>query len=221
MTALLVVGTAAAVGELYLLSRLRQLESENPARTLWMNRRRARSNAAKCRQLFVPLDKVPSHLQWAVILSEDAGFYDHRGIDLGEMKESLLRNVREGRVVRGGSTITMQTARLLFLWPGRGLGRKVLELLITPQMEAMLTKRRILELYLNYVEWGDALFGCQAASIEYYSKPCWRLSAAESALLAACLPNPGKRNPARPSRLVLWSQQRILGMLERKGVLGQ
>jgi monofunctional biosynthetic peptidoglycan transglycosylase len=218
---LLALGASIVVAELLLLSRIRQLAHENPTTTLWMKRRARSTDAPSFRQLFVPLPSMPAHLQWAVILSEDASFYHHTGIDWAEMKTSFLQNLRRREVVRGGSTITMQAARILFLWPGRNFTRKLLELPIALQMEEILTKQRILELYLNYVEWGSGVFGCQAASLHYFSKPCWRLTPDESALLAACLPNPGRRNPARPSRLVRSKQERILRMLERRGVLGQ
>ncbi len=215
------IGICGVVAELYLLSRVGQLARENPTLTFWMKRRAERSGGESCRQLFVPLSRIPDHLTSAVILSEDAAFYRHNGIDWGEMKASFLQNVRRGEVVRGGSTITMQTARLLFLWPGRSFTRKLLELPIALQMETVLTKQRILELYLNYVEWGNGVFGCQAASLEYFSKACWDLTPEESALLAVCLPNPAKRNPARPSRFVRSQQERILRMLQRRGLLRQ
>lgn len=215
------LGACGLLAELFVLSRIRQLTHENPTATLWMKRRARQAEAFPCRQLFVSLEKIPAHLQWAVVLSEDASFYGHGGVDLAEMKAAFLQNVRRGEVVRGGSTITMQAARILFLWPGRSFTRKLLEVPIALQMEAVLTKRRILELYLNYVEWGSGVFGCQAASLEYFSKPCWGLAPEESALLAACLPNPGRRNPVKPSRLVLSKQQRILRMLDRRGVLNQ
>jgi monofunctional biosynthetic peptidoglycan transglycosylase len=210
---LLTLGAGLVVAELLLLSRIRQLVHKNPTETLWMKRRASGTEAPSSRQLFVSLSRIPTHLQWSVILSEDASFYDHGGIDWAEMKASFLQNLRRGQVVRGGSTITMQAARILFLWPGRSFTRKLLEVPIALQME--------LELYLNYVEWGSGVFGCQAASLHYFNKPCWRLAPEESALLAACLPNPGRRNPAKPSRLVRSKQQRILLMLERRRVLGQ
>lgn len=207
------------MAELFLLSRIRQLAHENPTLIPWMKHRAQATGAVSRRQLYVPLRRVPAHLRWAVVLSEDASFYRHRGIDPAEIKASFVQNLRTGQVVRGGSTITMQLARILFLWSGRSFARKLLELPIALQMEAILTKERILELYLNYVEWGSGLFGCQAASLFYFNKPCWRLRPEESALLAACLPNPGERNPADPSEVVLWNQKRILELMKQRGFL--
>lgn len=207
------------MAELFLLSRIRRLAHENPTLTPWMKHRARAAGVASRRQLYVPLRRIPSHLKCAVLVSEDATFFEHGGIDVTQMRVALEQNLKRGRVIRGGSTITMQLARILFLWSGRSVARKVLELPIALQMEAILTKERILELYLNYVEWGRGLFGCQAASLFYFSKPCWHLKPEESALLAACLPNPGERNPAHPSGVVLWNQKRILALMQEREVL--
>ncbi len=113
-----------------------------------------------------------------MIVTEDAAFFDHDGIDLDEIKASLEKNWEEGQFLRGGSTITQQLAKNLYLSPSRNPMRKVKELLIARRLEAALSKRRILEIYLNMIEWGDGIFGCEAAARAYFGKSCaistWR-----------------------------------------------
>jgi monofunctional biosynthetic peptidoglycan transglycosylase len=152
-------------------------------------------------QRWVPLDQVSPELLRAVIAAEDAHFFTHWGVDMDALRKARAwnaRHQRQGRV-RGASTITMQCARNVFLWQGRTYVRKALELWFTALMEAMWSKRRILEVYVNVIEWGSGVYGAQAAAQRYFHVPAARLDARQAALLAAALPDPLRRNPAAPT----------------------
>ncbi len=137
----------------------------------------------------------------AVIASEDARFCEHFGFDGVELQKAF-RDWRRGRRIRGASTITMQTAKNLFLWPGRQFLRKSAEAYLTPWLEIGWGKTRILELYVNIAEWGPGIYGAEAAARTYFDKPASALTAREASLLAAVLPNPRKWSPAKPSAYV-------------------
>ena len=162
------------------------------------------------RHQWVPYGRVSPLLRRAVIVTEDAAFFDHDGIDIEEIKASLEKNWEEGQFLRGGSTITQQLAKNLYLSPSRNPIRKVTELFIARRLEAALTKQRIFEIYLNMIEWGDGIFGCEAAARAYFRKPCASLDMAESALLAGAIINPREHSPARPTRRLLRRQQIIM-----------
>jgi monofunctional glycosyltransferase len=145
---------------------------------------------------YVPLDRISPSLRAAVLVSEDARFCQHDGVDWGALREVLDR---PGGPSRGASTIPMQTAKNLFLWPSRSYIRKGLEIPLALLLDLAWPKRRILEAYLNIAEWGDGIFGAEAAARHYFHKSADRLDAREAALLATALPSPAHRNPARPS----------------------
>ena len=151
-----------------------------------------RSDSSKIVQYWVPLEKISEPLKKAVIVAEDGNFYQHNGIDWFEVKESLFTNVDRGRFARGASTITMQLARNLYLSKEKSLTRKLLEVWIAWKMEHILSKNRILEIYLNVVEWGNGIYGVGAASRHYFGKSASQLGPMESAHLAAILPSPKK-----------------------------
>ena len=152
----------------------------------------------------------PPHLKRAVVVTEDAAFFDHDGIDLDEIKASLERNWEEGRFARGASTITQQLAKNLYLSPSRNPMRKLRELFITRRLEASLSKRRILEIYLNVIEWGDGVFGCEAAARAYFGKSAAALSREEAALMAGAIINPRELRVDRPNRRLQRRQQIVL-----------
>lgn len=147
------------------------------------------------------LDDISPHLRRAVIASEDGKFCFHWGFDWAAIDNAIGR-YGEGGAVLGASTISMQTAKNIFLWPGRNFLRKGLEAYLTLYLEALWPKRRILEVYLNIVELGPGLYGAEAAARHYFGKPASALTAREAALLAAVLPDPLDRSPARPSAYV-------------------
>lgn len=139
---------------------------------------------------YIPIDEISPHLRAAVILAEDDRFEEHEGVDWEAIKEAAEVNMRRGKFSRGGSTITMQLAKNLYLSPDKNLFRKLKEMLITFKLENTLSKERILEIYLNVAEWGNGIFGAEAAAKHYFGKKAKYLSKHEAAFLAAILPRP-------------------------------
>jgi monofunctional biosynthetic peptidoglycan transglycosylase len=163
----------------------------------------------------VAFSHFPKHLPRAVILAEDSRFYEHSGFDLIAFKEAMDYNLREGRFVFGASTISQQTVKNLFLTPSRNPLRKWHELILTWGMERSLSKRRILEVYLNVVEFGRGIYGVQAASQAYWGISPDQLSPAQAAELVASLPSPVKNNPATHTRYFERRSKKLLALLER------
>lgn len=149
---------------------------------------------------WVEYDQLSPQLRRAVIASEDARFCTHHGFDWTEI-DAALNDFQSGERLRGASTITQQTAKNLFLWPGGWL-RKILEIYPTVLLELMWPKRRILETYLNVIEWGPGIYGGEAASREYFGRPARLLTAPEAALMAAVLPNPRRWSPVKPTEYI-------------------
>ena len=150
------------------------------------------------RQQWVPIEAMSPHVIRAVVASEDARFCTHWGVDWREVYHAIRRADQRGP--RGASTITMQTAKNLFLWPGRSYVRKAIELPLTYLIELFWSKRRILEVYLNVAEWGPGIYGIEAASQHHFRKGAHGLSRYQSTLLAASLPNPARRRAGKPGR---------------------
>ncbi len=163
----------------------------------------------------VPLSTIPKYFIRAVILGEDSRFYEHSGFDLIAFKEAMEYNLREGRLVLGASTISQQTVKNLFLSPARNPLRKWHELILTWGMEHNLTKRRILELYLNVAQFGRGIYGVQAATQAYWGINPDQMSLAQAAELAATLPGPVNNNPVTQSRYFEKRSKKILALLER------
>jgi monofunctional biosynthetic peptidoglycan transglycosylase len=159
---------------------------------------------------WVPLARISPHLQRAVIVSEDASFYSHEGFDWEGIRDAALRNWKAGRLRRGGSTITQQLAKNLYLSSDKTLLRKANEALITYELERRLGKHRILELYLNVVEWGRGVYGAEAAAQHHFGKSALDITPEEAALLAAMLPSPRSYDPLRMTRYLAVRQQQIL-----------
>lgn len=166
---------------------------------------------------WVPLAQISPHLIRAVIASEDQRFCSHRGVDWGELN-AVLQD--EDGPSRGASTLTMQTAKNLFLWPSRSYLRKGLELPMALAIDLVWPKRRVIEVYLNIAEWGDGIFGAEAAAQHHFGKPASRLTPAEAARLAGALPNPILRNPSRPSRGLQSAAGRVQRRMNQLGSLG-
>ena len=155
-----------------------------------MNALRSSNPRARLRYRFVPYERISTPLKRAMIAAEDAKFVDHEGFDWDGIALALEKNEKRGHIVAGGSTITQQLAKNLFLSGSRSWLRKGEEAVITLMLEAMLDKRRIFELYLNVIEWGSGVFGAEAAAQRYFGESAARLSAEQSARLAAMAPNP-------------------------------
>ena len=168
----------------------------NPSSTSFMDIRldelQEKRPNAELRHEWVPYERISIHLKRAVIAAEDDSFIDHEGFDWEGIQRALEKNQRKGRAVAGGSTISQQLAKNLFLSPTRSYFRKAQEAVITVMIETVWSKRRILEVYLNVVEWGSGIFGCEAAARRYYGVPAGRLGPDEAARLAVMLPNPRK-----------------------------
>jgi monofunctional biosynthetic peptidoglycan transglycosylase len=200
---------------LYLtLPDVRQLATSNPETTAFIELRaeeaRREGRTPRRVQRWVRYERISNNLRRAVLVAEDSAFWQHDGLDVEQIKESIEQSLEKGKQLRGGSTITQQLAKNLYLSPSRNPIRKVRELLITRKLEASLSKRRILELYLNVIEWGDGIYGAEAASRTYFGKSAASLSPAEASLLAGAIINPRVHNPAHPTPRLRRRQQIIL-----------
>jgi len=193
---------------------VRPLRTERPQSTAFMELRtreaRARGAEPKRAQRWVPYSRISPQLIRAVLVTEDAAFWQHAGVDYQQIKESMEVNLERGEFARGASTITQQLAKNLYLSPSKNPVRKLRELMIARRLEHELPKQRILELYLNVIEWGDGIYGADAAARAYFGKPAARLDAAESALLAAAIANPRVMHPGNPSARLRRRQQMVL-----------
>ena len=164
---------------------------------------------------WVPFEEISPNLTKAVIASEDQKFMTHWGFDLEALEKAYKRNQKGKKRKLGGSTISMQTAKNVYLWQGRNLVRKGLEAYFTVLIEALWSKKKILEVYLNVIEMGPGIYGAEAAAQAWFGKPASKLSKREAARIAACLPDPRRRNPARPSGYVAARAGRIQGIMYR------
>jgi len=196
------------------LPDVRPLKTTNPATTAFMELRdrEARESGRRPRRVqhWAGYARISQDLKRAVLVAEDDAFWQHEGIDFDQLQESLQTDWARGRLARGGSTITQQLAKNLYLSPSKDPLRKLRELVIARRLEAELKKARILELYLNVIEWGDGLYGIEAASRAYFQMSAAELGPSESALLAAAIVNPRLLNPAHPSARLVRRQQLIL-----------
>jgi monofunctional glycosyltransferase len=196
------------------LPDVRPLKTVNPASTAFieLREREARANGKTPRrvQRWVRYGRISADLKRAVLVAEDDAFWQHEGVDFEQLQESIEIDWARGRFSRGGSTITQQLAKNLYLSPSKNPLRKLREWVIARRLEAELKKARILELYLNVIEWGDGVYGVEGAARTYFSKSAADLGPSESALLAASIASPRVFNPARPTSRLLRRQQLIL-----------
>jgi monofunctional biosynthetic peptidoglycan transglycosylase len=196
------------------LPDVRALIKTNPSTTAFMQLRaaeaRAKGQAPRHAQRWVGYTHVSADLKRAVLVAEDDAFFQHEGVDFEQLQESLEVDWARGRLSRGASTITQQLAKNLYLSPSKNPLRKLRELIIARRLEAELKKARILELYLNVIEWGDGVYGAEAAAQTYFHQPAATLSPVQSALLAGAIVNPRLLNPAHPTARLLRRQQLIL-----------
>ncbi len=215
---------AAAVWTVW-LPDVRPLKRAPPRTTAYMELRRRQAAAVgrrmNLRWTWVPYDRISPLLRDAVVTSEDDEFWRHDGVDWPALRAAWRRDLQERRAAAGGSTIAMQLARNLYLSPAKNPLRKLKEILIARRLERALGKRRVLELYLNVVEWGPGVFGCEAAARAYFDKPCADLDADEAVALACVLPNPRRWNPAKPGRYVARNSARIAARMRAAGLWPQ
>ena len=200
--ALLAIVGLAILYQGWIVFRVVRFKSSNPATTAMMDQRaaeeRARGEEPRRFQTWVPYDRISRNLTKAVLAGEDSRFFDHGGFDWEEMQKALEKDWNAGRFSRGASTISQQLAKNLFLSTSKNPFRKLHEAVITKEMEWILGKRRILEIYLNVIEWGDGIYGAEAAARTYFNTSTAALSADQAAFLSAIIPNPnGAFNPSK------------------------
>ncbi len=200
---------------------LQSLRKFNPARTAMMKQRIEEAFSSNrdftIAQQWVPLSRISKNLRNAVIVSEDGMFFEHDGVDWFEVEESIKKNLEKGKTARGGSTISQQLAKNLYLSTSKDPVRKFKELVITLRMERILSKRRILEIYLNVIEWGNGIFGAEQAARKYFEKSAAYLTREEAAMMAAVIPNPRKYQPNIMSRYVARRSSIILSRMSARG----
>jgi monofunctional glycosyltransferase len=180
------------------------LAGERPKSTAWMEMRDeealAKGKKPRRYQSWVPLSSISPNLKNAVLIAEDAAFFQHDGLDYNEIREAIKINAEKMEFARGASTITQQLAKNLYLSPSKNPVRKLKELLLTFSLERNLSKKRIFEIYLNVIEWGDGVYGAESAARTYFGKSCSDLSDEEAASLAAVIINPIRYNPVKPNK---------------------
>jgi monofunctional biosynthetic peptidoglycan transglycosylase len=204
---------------------VRPLASAFPKTTAFMDIRRDELRAAGKDDTLaytpVPYDRISPYLRRGVLVAEDNDFYEHEGVDTKAMREALERDWKRKKVTQGGSTITQQLAKNLYLSPSRNPLRKVKEYFLARALERHLTKKRILELYLNVVEMGERVYGAEAAAEFYFHESAAALSPQQAALLAGCLPNPRLMNPAAPSKRLRARERMVLSRHKRWGYVAE
>ena len=220
----LIIGLCLPVGAilffwLVAMPNISALRTTNPTVTALMEARQARAKAQgqtlERHWTWVPLPRISPHLRQAVVAAEDASFFTHEGFDWEGIKDAALYNLEAGELKRGGSTITQQLAKNLYLSSERSLLRKARETLITRALEQHLTKERILELYLNIAEWGKGVYGAEAAARHHFKKSARTLTSDEAAWLAAILPSPRRYDPLRKTTALTRRHDRILKWITR------
>jgi len=174
----------------------------------------AAGNSPKNSKRWVSIEKISPHMYQAVVASEDNLFLEHHGFSFQDMKKAWEHN-QQGKRIRGGSTISQQTAKNVFLWNKRSYFRKGLEAYFTVLIELFWSKERIMEVYLNVIETGDGVYGVEAASLEYFGKNASDLSRSQAALIAVCLPNPRRFSPAKPSPYIQRRKNQILYLMNQ------
>jgi len=212
--ALLAFGFGCAAYAFLTLPDVRVLRDQNPPTTAFIELRAREADArgvpARRIQRWVPYSRISQNLKRAVLVAEDSAFWQHDGVDYEQLKDAMEVNLERMEFVRGASTITQQLAKNLYLNPDKNPLRKIKELLIARRLEVELSKQRILELYLNVIEWGDGVWGAEAASRRYFHRAAADLAPSEAALLAAAIANPHVMDPGHPTARLRRRQQMIM-----------
>ena len=200
-----------------------RLATQPPETTSFMERRkrelRREGKDDTIEYRWVSYGRISPYLRRAVLVAEDNQFYEHEGVDMEAMREAVKRDWKRRKLTHGGSTITQQLAKNLYLSPSRNPVRKLREYFIARSLEKHLSKKRILEIYLNVVEMGERVYGAEAAARHYFGVSAAGLSPRQAALLAGCLPNPRVMSPADPNKRLRARQQMILSRMKRWGYL--
>jgi monofunctional biosynthetic peptidoglycan transglycosylase len=200
-----------------------RLNKENPSKTSLMKYReeqwKQNGKKIKIRQKWVLLSRISPYLIRAVIVAEDDKFWHHEGFDFDAIEKALQKNIKAGKFKVGGSTISQQLTKNIYLNPEKNILRKIKEAIITWRLEKKLSKKRILELYLNVAEWGEGIYGVEAASNYYYNKSAFELTPEEAIRLAVVLPNPLKYKPTNDSLYVKKRAEIIYKILIKRGII--
>jgi monofunctional glycosyltransferase len=211
------------VGRYFFYPSVSELKKNRPGKTAFMEYRedtwREKGINRKVATSWVPLFRISPYVTKAVIIAEDDKFWSHEGFDFEAMQKALEKDIKKKKFKAGGSTISQQLAKNLYLTPAKNPARKIKEAILTWRIERQLSKRRIIELYLNVAEWGDGLFGIETAARKYYGKSAGDLNAREAAILASVLPNPRRFRPDGNSRYVENRAERIYSIMVRRGIV--
>jgi monofunctional glycosyltransferase len=208
---------------IFSIPNLCDLKKANPKTTAFQELRKKQWEKKKLKKkivkIWVPLTAISPHLKNAVLTAEDPNFYHHHGLDLYAMKIAMEENWEEKSIVRGASTITQQLMKNLYLSPSQNPMRKWQEAILALRVERCVSKNRLLEIYLNVIEWGEAVYGAEAASRKYFGKSASSLNPEEAATLAAMIPNPIARNPAKWNPKLQRKKNWILKLMHKTGKL--
>ncbi|HLJ75675.1 MAG TPA: monofunctional biosynthetic peptidoglycan transglycosylase [Thermoanaerobaculia bacterium] len=222
---LLLIVVAVVAYEWLTFPDVSKLKDEWPRTTAFMEERkrelRAEGKDDTISYRPVPYARISPYLRRGVLVAEDNDFYEHGSVDMRALKEAIQKDWERKELSNGGSTITQQLAKNLYLNPSRNPFRKIEEYFIARSLEQHLTKKRILELYMNVVEMGERVYGAEAAAREYFHEPASALSPSQAALLAGCLPNPRIMDPGAPNKRLRARQQMILARMKRWGYLAE
>lgn len=219
---ILFLGGGIDIGRYFIYPNISDLKEINPIPTAFMEYRQEewaqQNREMEITQKWVPMSQISPNIIKAVLIGEDDKFWNHDGFDVAGMEQALEKTLKKGKVA-GGSTISQQLSKNLYLSPSKNPVRKIKEAIITWRIESTLSKRRILEIYLNVAEWGDGIFGIEAAARHYYHKSAKNLTGREAARLAAVLPNPIKYNPTGSQKYVKNRSRIIYKIMKRRGIV--
>ena len=211
------------VGRYFIYPDIASLKKSKPGKTAFMEYReemwQEKGIKKKIKNTWVPLSRISPYVMKAVIIAEDDKFWSHEGFDFEAMQKALEKDIKKKKFQAGGSTISQQLAKNLYLSPSKNPVRKIKEAILTWRLEQQLTKKRIIELYLNVAEMGDGVFGVEAAAQNHYGKHASELNAREAATLASVLPNPRRYKPNGTSRYVENQSERIYQIMVRRGIV--
>ncbi len=213
----------ASISFYFVYPDVAKLRTVNPKKTAFMEYREKewakQGKKKKVVQRWVPLSRISPYVVKAVIIAEDDKFWSHEGFDFEAIQKALEKDLKSRKFKVGGSTISQQLAKNLYLSPARNPVRKIKEAILTWRIENSLSKKRIIELYLNVAEWGDGVFGIEAAAQRHFGKTAAELSAREAAKLATVLPNPRRYNPTGQGRYVEYRSELIYQIMVRRGIV--
>ncbi|MBI5098177.1 MAG: monofunctional biosynthetic peptidoglycan transglycosylase [Nitrospirae bacterium] len=211
------------VGFYFIFPDITKLKKENPEKTSFMEYReeewRRQDKKISIKQIWTPLSRISPYLVKAVLIAEDDKFYQHEGFDFEAIQIAIEKDIKQKKIKFGGSTISQQLSKNLYLSPSKNPLRKLAEAVLTWRIERTLSKKRILELYLNVAEWGEGIFGIEAASFHYYGKSASELNPEEAARLSSVLPNPRKYSPTGTSRYVEKRSRLIYNIMVKRGIV--